>query len=130
MAGSGRRHADDRLAMQLAAGQTIQQAARSVHVSERTVHRRLADSQFQRLVTTLRGEMVNRATGRLSDDATKAVETLAALLSAKSEPVRLGAARSILELGAKLRESTELERRIADLEARTNGKPESPACTN
>ncbi len=124
MAGVGRRNADDRLAIELAAGKTVQQAAQSVNVSERTVHRRLSDDHFRRLVTSMRGEMVNRATGRLADDATKAAETLAALLSAGSETVRLGAARSILELGAKLRESTELERRIAELEARTNGKPQ------
>jgi hypothetical protein len=46
-----------------------------------------------------------------------------ALLRAKSRSVRLGAARAILELGTKLRESVELEQRIAALEAgRAGGK--------
>jgi hypothetical protein len=69
--------------------------------------------------------MVNRATGRLADESVNAVGTLSALLAAKSESVRLGAARSILEIGAKLRKATELEARISDLEAWTNGKPHS-----
>ena len=36
----------------------------------------------------------------------------------KSETVRLSAARAVLELGTKLRESVELEERIAALEGR------------
>jgi hypothetical protein len=48
---------------------------------------------------------------------TEAADTLRALLRAKSRSVRLGAARAILELGTRLRESVELEQRIAALEA-------------
>jgi hypothetical protein len=48
----------------------------------------------------------------------EAVDTLAALLLAKSEMVRLTAARSILELGTKLRESGEFDERITALENR------------
>jgi hypothetical protein len=133
VAGSGRRTADDRLALQLAAGQTVAEAAQSARISERTVYRRLEDSLFRRRVSTLRGEMVARATGRLADESSKAVATLAALLSAESESVRLGAARSILELGTKLREATEIEQRLAALEdnpdKQTNGKPPGSHCT-
>jgi len=127
VAGSGRRKANDRLALQLAAGRTVVEAALSAGISERTAYRRLEDSIFRRRVSTLRGEMVGRATGRLADESSKAVATLAALLSAESESVRLGAARSILELGTKLREATEIEQRLTALEdnsdKRTNGKP-------
>jgi hypothetical protein len=46
------------------------------------------------------------------------VDTLRGLLAGESESVKLGAARSILELGWKLKEAVELELRIAALEQR------------
>jgi hypothetical protein len=47
-----------------------------------------------------------------------ATDTLGCLSrEAKSESVRLYAARSVLELGVKLRESVELEERLSALEA-------------
>jgi hypothetical protein len=123
MAVSGRRNADDRLALELATGKTVADAAAAAGVSERTAYRRLDDPEFRGRLTVLRGEMVRRAAGRLADGSTNAAETLTALLSAKSEAVRLGAARSILELGTKLRDSTEIEERIVALEdAATHAK--------
>jgi hypothetical protein len=65
--------------------------------------------------------MVDAAVGKLANASTRAVRTLTNLLTAESESVRLGAARSILELGAKLRESAELEQRISELEYRSYG---------
>jgi predicted NAD/FAD-binding protein len=51
----------------------------------------------------------------------KAVQRLEKLLTAKSEAVSLGAARSVLELGQRLRDTVELEERIAELERRADG---------
>jgi hypothetical protein len=66
--------------------------------------------------------MTNQALGRLIADMASAAETLGFLSrKAKSETVRLGAARALLELGNKLRESNELEQRIAALEANQSG---------
>jgi len=54
---------------------------------------------------------------RLSDSASFAATTLRTLAEqAESESVRLGACRTILELGLKWREHSELEARIAALE--------------
>jgi hypothetical protein len=56
---------------------------------------------------------------------TAAAATLRKLLKAEAETVRLGAARALLELGTKLRESAELEERLRALEekaARVDGK--------
>jgi hypothetical protein len=123
MAASGRKSADDRLELGLAAGKTVQEAAQSAGVSERTAYRRLDDPEFRSRLTSLRAEMVAQATGKLANASAQAVDALTGLLMADSETVRLGAARSILELGIKLRESTEIERRICDLEDRaTSGK--------
>ncbi len=118
MAGSGRKNADDALLAALAGGATVQQAAGQAAVSERTAHRRLADPAFRRRVADLRGEMVTRAVGKMADGMSDAAAKLRELLTAESESVRLGAARSLLELGVKMRESAELEQRLADLERR------------
>jgi len=92
VAGGDRRDADQALAAALAAGSTKQEAARA--------------------------ELVSRAVGSLADASAAAVTTLRALLEADSESVRLGACRAILDLGLRLREAEELERRIAALEER------------
>ena len=65
-----------------------------------------------------------QASGALPDAMTEATTTLRALLAAESETARLGAARSILELGIKVRETVELEERIAELEARVAASKE------
>jgi hypothetical protein len=49
----------------------------------------------------------------------EAADTLRQLArKGSSESVRLGAARSILEFGVKLRDSVEMEERVAELEQR------------
>ena len=119
MAGGDRKNADVALVAALAGGATVQEAARSARVSESTVYRRLNDAVFHQRVAQARSEMLTRAVGTLARVAAAAATTLALLLKADSESVRLGAARTVLELATKLRESEELERRIALLEERT-----------
>ena len=112
-----RRKGDSGLIAALAGGATVREAAKLAGVGEATAYRRLDDPDFRRRVADARAERLSRAVGQLADASTEAVATLRALLSAEAETVRLGSAKAILELGAKLRES-ELERRIAALEAR------------
>src|SRR5262249_4110825 len=76
------------------------------------IRRRLADPAFRRLVDETRQRMLSDAVGRLADGMVSAADTLRDLLSAKGEAARLGAARSILELGTKLRDSVEVEARL------------------
>jgi hypothetical protein len=112
---------DELLAALLATGTTVANAAESAGMSERTAFRRLSDSGFRRRVSTIRGQMVDAVVGRLVGASTKAVETLASLLGAESESVRLSAAKAIVELSCRLREAGELEERVLTLEQRTNG---------
>jgi hypothetical protein len=114
----GRRNADEALAAALATGQTLRAAAAAAGVGERTATRRWADPAFRRRVSHLRGDLVARSLGRMADGMAEAADTLRELLAAASESVRLGAARALLELGVKLRESVELEERLTDLERR------------
>ncbi|SRR5579884_3864613 len=116
MAAGGRKNADGVLALALAGGLTVEAAAGRAGVGERTAYRRLADPAFCVRVTELRSEMVERALGKMADGMGEAADTLRQLLGAKAESVRLAAARSILEMGIKLREATELDARLRALE--------------
>lgn len=111
-----RRKGDGALLAELAAGADVRTAAKRARVSESTAHRRLNDPAFRRELAAARAAMVDAATGGLAAAATAAVQTLRLLLDAEGESVRLGAARSIIEMGAKLREVSELAERIAALE--------------
>lgn len=115
MAGNGRKNADA-LALALAAGDSIVDAAAKAGMGERTAYRRLADPAFQQRIQTLRGEMIGQALGRMAAGMTEAADVLRALLKADAETVRLGAARSLLDLGVKMREAVELESRLDELE--------------
>lgn len=115
MAANGRKNAET-LALALAAGDSITDAAAKAGMSERTAYRRRADPTFRQRVEQLRAEMIGRAMGRMADSMTEAANALRALLSAQSESVRLGACRAMLELGVKLREAVEFEARLAELE--------------
>lgn len=118
MAENGRRKGDAAFLVAVATGQTVRDAARSASISERTATRRVAESGFRRHVADLRAEMVGRAMGKLADGMAQAADVLRGLLAAKSESIRLGACRALLELTVKLRENVELEERLRKLEER------------
>jgi hypothetical protein len=117
VASRGRQNADSALALALARGATIADAARAASVSERTAARRQANPKFQKRVQKLRLEMTARAAGRIADALCKASDTLVKLLSARSETVRLGACRALWEIDVRVREHLGLVQRIETLEA-------------
>jgi hypothetical protein len=113
----GKKDIDERLLIALACGASVENAARSLDVSARTVYRRLADPAFRHRLQDLRADMVQRTAGALTAAGPEAVRTLLALQKDGAPPaVRLGAARAVLELGVKMRETAELAERIAALE--------------
>ena len=117
MASGGRQNTESTLLLALACGATIEKAAEKAQVSVRTVYRRLAEASFQQQLLRIRADMVHRAAAMLTAAAMEAIKTLMDLQSAATPAaVRLGAARAILDLGTKLRESSELEDRVAELE--------------
>jgi hypothetical protein len=107
---------DELLLGALAAGSSVEQAAETAGVSVRTAYRRLADPVFARRLAQARDELISSALGELVDSASEAVATLRALLSARDERVRLGAAKSTLEQLLRLRETLTLSQRLAALE--------------
>jgi hypothetical protein len=109
----------ERVALALAAGRSLREAASECRTGETTGKRWLADQAFVRRIGQLRAEMTGQAVGRLVDGMVSAADTLGYLCrKGKSEMVRLGAARALLELGVKLRETVEFEERISALEGR------------
>lgn len=111
-----RKKAEDALLLALACGATVENAAHQCQLSERTIYRRLADPAFRKQLDALRADMVQR-TAALLTAGLEAVKTLLALQK-DTQPVgvRLGVAKAVLELGVKLRESSELLARITALE--------------
>lgn len=82
---------NDILALALAKGRSVADAAVEAGVGRRTAFRRLADPTFKARIQALRGEMVAEALGRLADGMSEAADGLHALCKAESESVRLGA---------------------------------------
>jgi hypothetical protein len=114
----GRKNADEALLTALACGATVDNAARSAHVSTRTAHRRLADPAFQQRLQSLKADMVQRTAGMLTAAGMESAKTLITLQdSSNPGAIRLGASRTVLELGMRLREAADLAARIAALEA-------------
>lgn len=108
---------DEQLVAALTCGATQENAARQAGVSLRTVHRRLADPEFRRALQTFRADIVQRTAGALTAAGLEFVKTLVGLVSAGVPPAtRLGAARSGLEIGMKLREHSDMEQRLGQLE--------------
>lgn len=116
MAENDRPAGDDELILALAAGATVRDAAEQAGIGERTVYRRLADTDFRRAVNDARGRLFDAALGRLANLASEAADTLGRLMKSDKPTVALGAAKAALELGPRLRELTELEDRLARLE--------------
>jgi transposase-like protein len=113
----GRRNADQAVQVALACGATVEAAAQKAGVSPATVYRRLLDPEFCKQLQQAAADMVKRTAGMLSAASMEAVKTLLELLKLNAPPaVRLGAARAVIELGAKLRESADLEKRMQVLE--------------
>jgi hypothetical protein len=108
---------EDLLAVALARGADVADAAREAGLSERTAYRRLTDPAVRARVAELRGRMVSRALGRLSEAMTAAADQLRLLLDNEDARVRLAASRALLEFSQKLHDSVELEERITALEA-------------
>jgi hypothetical protein len=113
---NGRKAADDALILALATGVSVPAAAQRAEVSERTAYRRLQDPAFRCRVTETRTALFAEAVGRLASLAGRAADTLGDLLASASDMVKLHAAKSVLELGPKLREAGEIAERLDALE--------------
>ena len=112
-----KRTKDETAVLALACGATVEKAAQQAKLGKRTLFRRLTDPAFRRRVQAARAEMLHRSAGTATAATPAALKTLLELLAGSTrDAVRLGAARSVLDVALKLREITDLEERLAALE--------------
>lgn len=112
------RRGENAVMLALASGSNVTEAARAGNVSPRTVNRWMNnDPTFTIRVSEMRAELLGRTVGGLIDASLAAVTTLREMLNAESEAVRVRAATAILQAVIVVRESVDLEERLAAIEA-------------
>jgi hypothetical protein len=111
-----RRSADDVLALALASGKRVEDAALVANVSTRTASRRLQEPDFVARIRQLRAAMLDAVVGRLAERSCAAADRLAGLLDSPDENLVFKTAKTVVELALKGREILDLEQRIAALE--------------
>lgn len=115
--------ADTELAVALATGATVADAAKLAGVSERTAYRRLEDEGFRLLVAQLGSQIARRTYHRLTGLLEDAVAALEDLLQKRTPPqVRLSAAKLVLELRRLYCEEIERDERLDRLERLLEGR--------
>jgi hypothetical protein len=117
---------DELLLGALAAGSSIEQAARAAGVSTRTVYRRLANPGFAKRLAQARDEVISHTLGELIECAGQAVATLRVLLSSADDRVRLNAAKCTLDQLLRLRETLSLNERLRTLERAVQAQDRKP----
>lgn len=111
------RRGENAVILALAQGRSTDEAGKAGGVTGRTVRRWLEDPSFAARVSEVRVQILDRTVGALVDASTEAVATLRSLMSgSSSDNVRMRAALGLLDAVVTMRESLELERRIAALE--------------
>ena len=105
------------LALALASGKSSVRVAEEFGISPKTVQRQLAKPEFRLLVSRLRDELISTALGRMASNMSEAVDALASQLKKEQPGIQIRAARAILTLGLRLRESVDLSDRIQTLES-------------
>ncbi len=93
---------DEIMAIAIANGANLCEAARAAGVCDKTAQRRWKEAEFRDWILELRAEIRCRGVGRLVQNMDAAITALFAGLSANSEAVRISAARAILRLGRDL----------------------------
>jgi hypothetical protein len=119
---NGKKDGDEAAIVALASGYGVAAAARVSALSRRTIYRRLQDRDFRDRIAQIRNELLERAAGKLANQASKAARVLVKLLECPDPKVRLQAASKILGLGPLLREHGELAEQLAELQQLVKGQ--------
>ena len=108
----------DRAVLALLSEKSIPQAAAKCRIGERTLHRWLTgDAAFQAVYSEARQAAFEAGMSRVQALTAKAVQTLDELLDATDHPnVRLGAARTVAELGIHQHDAETILRKLDEIE--------------
>lgn len=103
----------------------MERAAKSAGLSTRHAWRLLSNPEFKGQLDEARERIFNETLGRLQAGISDATDILLEVLHDKDNPptVRVSAGRCLLEAALQTWEIRSLERRLAALEKRINGKP-------
>ena len=120
----------ERAVLALLSEKTVTDAAKRAGVNEKTLRRWLSeDEAFQTEYATARRTTFEAAMSRVQALTGKAIATLDELLGEKKHPnVRLGAARTVAELGMQRHDADTIMRKLAEVETaqRQQGTPGTP----
>jgi hypothetical protein len=111
---------DEILVAALGCGASWEVAAATARVSKQTVYRRMQNLEFRQRVAAFTANLVERSSRMLVAGLTGAIQTLLTLQTKEGTPaaVQLGAAKACVELALRMKEATDWETRLRDLEAR------------
>lgn len=119
-----RRAAGDEVLLDaLATGLSYLDAGVLAGLSARTVRRRMTDPRFAAELARRRSMRVSDVTGTLLSVSGRAVQVLIDLLDSQVAGERLRSAELILNLGRRFRTDTDVDARLAALEAPTQKVP-------
>ena len=109
---------DERAIVELLSGRSFTAAARKAGINERTLRKWASeDDDFKAELRAAQTALFEAGMSRVLGMTTRAVDTLADLLDQGQPPtVRLGAARSILELGVHKHDADDIEKRLGEIE--------------
>ena len=109
----------ERAILALLSEKTLGTAAEKCGVNEKTLRRWLAgDEAFKKAYTEARQATFDAGMGRIQALTARAVETLEDLLDATQSPnVRLGAARTVAEMGIHQHDAETILRKLEEIEA-------------
>ena len=100
----------------------VSKAADACNVSRMSIYRWMREPLFTQALREASESQVEQASRRLTALMSRAIDELERLLSDESTQQRRLAVDSILSHGIRLRELTELEQRVANLERRMEHK--------
>ena len=98
------------------------QACRQSGRSKSTAHKWLKQPAFRAALKQAQDEAFADGITRIKGNVTKAVDVLVERLESQDNQIRIRAAENVIEYAVKLNHNDELERRIAALEERLQGK--------
>jgi hypothetical protein len=101
---------------------SIDEACRQSGRSKSTAHKWLKQPAFRAALKQAQDEAFSDGIARIKGNVTKAVDVLVELLESEDNQIRIRAAENVIEYAVKLNHNDELERRIAGLEERLQGK--------
>ncbi len=110
---------DETILSALISAGSIRGAAKRANISEGTVRNRLSDPDFRAKYDALRGDLLQEATAGMTAHLQAATETMTAIMedTENAASVRLAACDALLRHCLRYFSATEIERRIAALEA-------------